>query len=44
MPKVVDNEMKRQLSLNEMEKGKVGQPISVDNCFKKKKNFISLEN
>ena len=47
MPKVVDNEMKRQLSLNEMEKGKVGQPISVDNCFKKKKEFslaLKIEN
>ena len=39
MPKVVENEMKRQFSLNEMKKGKVGQPISVDNCFKKKREF-----
>ena len=47
MPKVVENEMKRQFSLNEMKKGKVGQPISVDNCFKKKKEFslaLKIEN
>ncbi len=47
MPKVVDNEMKRQFSLNEMKKGKVGQPISVDNCFKKKREFslaLKIEN
>ena len=47
MPKVVENEMKRQFSLNEMKKGKVGQPISVDNCFKKKREFslaLKIEN
>ena len=38
MPKVVENEMKRQSSLYEMKEGKVGQPINVDNCFKKKEN------
>ena len=47
MPKVVENEMKRQFSLNELKKGKVGQPISVDNCFKKKREFslaLKIEN
>ena len=47
MPKVVENEMQRQFSLNEMKKGKVGQPISVDNCFKKKREFslaLKIEN
>ena len=47
MPKVVENEMKRQFSLNEMKKGKVGQPISVDNCFRKKREFslaLKIEN
>ena len=47
MPKVVENEMERQFSLNEMKKGKVGQPISVDNCFKKKREFslaLKIEN
>ena len=47
MPKVVENEMKRQSSLYEMKEGKIGQPINVDNCFKKKREFslaLKIEN
>ncbi|MEC8671550.1 MAG: Glu-tRNA(Gln) amidotransferase subunit GatE [Candidatus Thermoplasmatota archaeon] len=47
MPKVVENEMKRQSSLYKMKEGKVGQPINVDNCFKKKREFslaLKIEN
>ena len=47
MPKVVENEMKRQSSLYEMKEGKIGQPINVNNCFKKKREFslaLKIEN
>ena len=47
MPKVVENEMKRQSSLYQMKEGNVGQPINVDNCFKKKREFslaLKIEN
>ena len=39
MPKVVENEIKRQTNLNNVEKANVGETIVVNDCFAKKKDF-----
>ena len=39
MPKVVENEVKRQITLNEIEKGNIGKVTAVNDCFKEKKEF-----
>ena len=39
MPKVVENEVKRQTNLNKIEKGNIGEVTIVNDCFKEKKEF-----
>jgi len=39
MPKVVENEVKRQTTLNEIEKGNIDKVTVVNDCFKEKKEF-----
>ena len=39
MPKVVENEVKRQTNLNKIEKGDIGRVTIVNDCFKNKKEF-----
>ena len=39
MPKVVENEVKRQTNLNKIEKGNIGKVTVVNDCFKEKKEF-----
>jgi len=47
MPKVVDNEVRRQSNLSKMKYGNVGKPTVVNDCFKNKKDFalaLRIEN
>ena len=39
MPKVVENEVKRQTTLNKIEKGNIDKVTVVNDCFKEKKEF-----
>ena len=39
MPKVVENEVKRQTTLNKFEKGEIDKVTVVNDCFKEKKEF-----
>ena len=39
MPKVVENEVKRQTTLNKIEKGNIDKVTIVNDCFKEKKEF-----
>ena len=39
MPKVVENEVRRQTTLNKIERGNIGQVTVVNDCFKEKKEF-----
>ena len=40
MPKVVENEVKRQITLTELKRGKVGKVTTINDCFDKKKEFV----
>ena len=47
MPKVVENEVRRQSNLSKMKYGNVGKPTVVNDCFKNKKDFalaLRIEN